>query len=372
MTSKKGITQAATILLLSVLAIFSSAALAADAADVTGNVQRNMLKQANLEKSWFSDLPIRTGEEISTMLVHKDFLCVLTDGNYLFFMDRKTGELKYSLLLAEPDIPLQGPGIYKNELYFVAADRVMGVDPYEKDIVFEEDFDFIEVAVGAPARNSEYLYIPSSTRKVIAIDLEKLIFDWQEPAADGTIVNSVLADEEMVIAGSVGGGVMQLPPDRAQKRWRFKSTGLKAPVIRDGGFVYVSSVDTKLYKLDVDTGASPWLTPFQAGQPLETSVKIGRTTIYQYAGKNGLYSVDKKDGSVVWNVETGRTILAENAQFAYVWAQPSRLVTVDIYTGKRVYTVNLAGISDVAYNTIDSLIYVAYPNGRVVCLSPTD
>jgi outer membrane protein assembly factor BamB len=98
-------------------------------------------------------------------------------------------------------------------------------------------------------------------------------------------------------------------------------------------------------------------------------VTVGRWAVYQYAGINGLYAIDKDSGRMLWQVSEGVGLLAEKDETAYVLAEPGVLAVMDNSTGKKLYTVNFAGVSRYVTNTTDSTVYVSDDRGRVMSIS---
>jgi outer membrane protein assembly factor BamB len=116
------------------------------------------------------------------------------------------------------------------------------------------------------------------------------------------------------------------------------------------------------------TGKNAWPIPFQTGNAVLDPPIIGDKVVYQYVDVQGLYAIDKKSGRKIWQVEAGLNLLAENGSLAYVIAQPGLLVVMNNSTGKKLYSVNLAAVTDYAVNTTDSAFYIADNNGRLMSI----
>jgi outer membrane protein assembly factor BamB len=172
-----------------------------------------------------------------------------------------------------------------------------------------------------------------------------------------------------LVFSTASGSVVKTSAQEARKLWQRDIPGkISAPIARDGRWLYVGSENTKLYKLDIETGRSGWATPFQAGARLTDLAVVGRRAVYQRAGDNGLYAIDKDSGEMLWQVSEGTGLLAEKGETAFVFAEPGVLVVMDNGTGKKLYSVNFAGVSRYVTNTTDSTIYVSDARGRVMSI----
>lgn len=134
---------------------------------------------------------------------------------------------------------------------------------------------------------------------------------------------------------------------------------------RDRDWVYVGGLDTKLYKLNVLTGASGWNKPFQTGEEIRSAPIPGARVVYQPMERKGLFSVDKESGDQRWHLPQGVMPITEKDDTAYVYARPATLVAIRNSTGKIDYTLNFTPICHTAINLADSILYGADEAGRV-------
>jgi outer membrane protein assembly factor BamB len=230
----------------------------------------------------------------------------------------------------------------------------------------------IGTSVACPvARNSTHLFVAGTDKRLHAIVADEYWQQFMATADDDSPITSIIADDDFVIFSTLSGNVVSISSESPKRLWQFDVAGaITAPIVRDGNRLYVASEDTKLYKFDIHTGQSLWTAPFQAGAALKTAAVTGTEVVYQYAGQQGLYAVDKQNGRKIWHVPDGVGFLAEKGSLAYVLAKPAVLVVMDNKKGKKLYSVNFAAISNYAINTMDSKIYVADDKGRLMCIAP--
>ncbi len=328
-----------------------------------------MLNHCGLDVAWHKTLFVKSDEKVERMLIHDKYLVILTDHNFLYCLNRNTGKTLFMVTLATRGLPVCGPSFYENSMMVMVGKKLKIIDMQVGKITATKDFHFVGgSAVFPPIRNDEYFYISSSNKRLFAFDIDKDIVSFPATSNDDSIINSVIADESHLVFSTEGGDVVRIKTSESKKLWRFQADGIVASMVRDGEWVYVSSLDRKLYKLNIEDGESGWLSSVLIGESLKDSARVGKKVIYQYGGVKGLFAIDKASGKKLWQIKEGFDLLSENGSRAYTLTQPSKLVVMDNAKGEKLYSVNFAGVSVHAANTEDSMIYVACKKGRVMSI----
>jgi len=361
------------LVMLSVLAVLNGCRkeLVWRPADDMVLVSSETLKSADLRMLWQINLPIKTTENVDRMFVFDKFLYVLTDRNYLFCIDRQKAAVRFSLQLTSVGLPVSGPSYYDGGLLFTVGSGLLVLDPVAGALTETGKLNLGGESAACPiVRNTSHIFAASANRRLYAIIAnEQYQQDFVVTADNDSLINSVIADEQVVIFSTIAGNIVGISSSEPKKLWQRDITGsILAPIVSDDNWLYVGGRDTKLYKLDINSGTSGWDADFQTGQPLTTSAVIGTDVVYQYAGTNGLYAIDKSDGKMLWQVLTGTGLLAEKGSKAYVFAEPGVVVVIDNDTTEVFLTANLPDVSNYAVNTTDSQIYIADDRGHVAGL----
>lgn len=333
-------------------------------------ISADLLENSGLRIGWQSKMFVNPGEKIQQMFIHDNCLFIQTDRNFLYCLDRDSGEFKYGLELAVAGLPVIGPSYYKNDMLFMVGSGLVTVDMEVGRISRKQNYHFIgNGAVFLPVRNDEFVYVTGTNKRLHAVDPETAFLGFAISSDDDAIVNSVVADNEYLVFSTVSGDVISIENDKPKKIWQFQVGGISAPLVRDGQWIYVSSLDRKLYKLSIEDGSSSgWVSNFIAGESLKVSARIGEDVIYQNAGVKGLYAIDKDSGKELWQLRDGFDLLSENGSKTYVIAKPSKLVAMNNAKGEKLFTINFSDVSAHAVNTEDASIYVASDDGRVVSI----
>jgi len=282
-------------------------------------------------------------------------------------LNREKGNVIFSRLITDVGLPVVGLGLYKDELFSVAGNKLVEIDTGSGTELSAKRLGF---GVACPAvRNNSYFYIAGTDRRVHTFRSEDKIQVFEVAAEDDSIITSVVADEDFVVFATDTGACVSITPDRAKRLWQFDAAdGIAWPIVRDAESLFVASKDTNIYKLNVRTGKLVW--KYQTGAMLESGPRVTEESVYQYVRNEGLVAIDRKNGRRLWQLAEGVDLLAEADGKTYVITNAETLVVMDNKKAKQQYCVNLAGVSRYAANVVDSKIYIADKEGRIACLKP--
>ena len=356
----------------SILTALVPAAFAAEQAVSDSElVSRDLLAHAGLKSDWKINLPLQKNENLGPLYIDGDYLYVFTDKNYMFCIDRKKGTERFQVRLTNPNLPIHRPSFYDGKVIITVGTEVLVADPQVGYITEKKNIKLVGRSTAYSAvRNAENYYIAGSNKRLHAIDAEGFYRKFPVSANNDSLINSVVVDELNVIFATESGNVVSIPYNSNKVNWQTEiATGITAPIVSDDGELYISSLDMKLYKLNERDAVPAWEAPFQTGQSLTASVRIGKNTVYQYAGDEGLYAVDRKTGKEVWNLRNGYDLLAELGPRAYILGKPAILYVMDNEKPGILYSLNVAGVTNYAVNTTDSKIYIAGKKGRLMSVS---
>jgi outer membrane protein assembly factor BamB len=228
-------------------------------------------------------------------------------------------------------------------------------------------------AVCSMVRNEERIYVAGLNYRFHAINAEDYLTSFSVSAPNNSKINFVAADENLAIYTTERGNVIAITADGPKKTWQRDVAGpISAEMVKDDSHVYIPCQDTKLYKFNAKTGKDAWPVPFQTGNAVLDSPTVGKSVVYQYIDDHGVYAIDKQTGEKIWQVQDGKSFIAENGPMAYVFAAKGNLIVMDNEKAKMLYSVNLAGVTDYIVNTVDSTIYIADDDGRVMSIKTND
>ncbi len=333
-------------------------------------VDGTLLREAGLQMSWQTTLPVEKGEGIDRLFVHDKYLYILTGSNYMVCMDRAKGTMRFGLQLADEGLWICPPLYAEGKLWFMIGTTLKILDPFSG--VIKDAYSFTTIgrsSVCNMSRNDTHLFVAGSERRLNALHLDGFWRDFQVTAQDDSLITSLVADNKRVVFATEEGTVYAISAQGPVKQWQYDVIGeIQARIVTDQVSVYVSSLNTKLYRLDIQTGKMLWDYPFQAGAQLLDPVRIGKEVVYQPAGYNGLYAIDRANGTLRWQVADGVAMITEIENRAYLMARNGVLVVMDNEKGKKIRSVNFSAVTDYAYNNQDGVLYVADEKGRVAAI----
>jgi hypothetical protein len=330
----------------------------------------SLLDHANLRFVWELTLPLKKAEKFVAISLRGDRLYLRSDRNYLWSLDRATGEVVFSRSIAPPGIPVLGLAPYESSLISVIGNKLVELDIGTGKAQRVSDLELSIVA--PPVRNGEFFYIGAADRRLHVVRVKDLVRIFPVTADDDSLVTTVVADDSLVAFGTDAGDLVGMMPDAPRKLWSFKAPeAVSGPVVRDGNSFYFASIDTNVYRVDVADDGSAGLTwKYQTEAVLDRGPLVTKDFVYQYAVGRGLTAIAKQTGTAAWSLPEGVDLLAEAGSRAYVITGNHTLAVMDNAAGRKLFAVNFAPVTDHAANTIDARIYLMDRTGRVTCLEP--
>ena len=358
------------LMLLGACALWSGLCVhAADRADWI--VSPALLDHAGLTVLWQQTLPLKTGETFAETTIVGDRLYLRSDRNYLWSLDRQKGDVLFSRSIAPRGIPVLGLVPYADGVISVVGDQL---EEFSADTGTRRRRSDLELGiVAAPARNSQFFYVGAADRRLHVLRAKDLVRIFKVAAENNALITTVVADESLVVFGTDAGNLVGMMADAPRKLWQFDAPkALAGPVIRDGNSFYFACKDTSVYRVDaLDTTTVDLIWKHQTEAVLDRAPRVTEDFVYQYAVGRGLTAIDKQTGRTVWSLPEGVDLLAEADNRAYVITKVRTLAVMDNATGKQLYSVNVAPVTDHASNVRDARIYIADGDGRIACLQPT-
>jgi outer membrane protein assembly factor BamB len=348
-----------------------SATKAGAADDSHWLISRDLLDHAELTMVWQAPLSVKEGEKIELMRMLSDRLYLRSERNYTWSLDRQRGTVIFNRSLAPAGFPILGWVAHEDRILAVIDNQLAELD---RDTGTEQRVSDLELSIVAPpVRNSRFFYLGAADRRVHALRARDMVEMFEVSARNESLINSVLADEDMVVFGTDAGNLIAVMADAPRKLWQFDAVeGISGPVIRDGRSFYLASRDTNVYRVDMtDAGGISLVWKYQAEALLDRAPRVTANAVYQYALGRGLFAIDKQSGQTLWSLPEGLDLLCDAGGRAYVITRHNTLVVMSNVTGRRLYWVNFAPVAYHATNVVDGKIYVAGADGRVACLEPT-
>lgn len=330
-------------------------------------VDKSMLETEKLELSWQTELPIKSSENLERILITGPRLYVFTDMNYLFALNRETGNIIFSGQFAKENFPMFGFEAYGKQLYSVVGNRLIEID---SDTGIQKTEQSLGYGITCPiARNAGYFYVGGSDNRIHILNAKNKLQVLEIGAYDYSIINSIVATDNFVVFGTASGRVTCMDPSKAILLWKFDaSDAIVGSLKLDESNVFFASKDTKVYKLNIDNGIYVW--KYQTGAVLDTAPVAAKKMVYQYVNSRGLAAINKDTGKLAWEMPKALGLLTEIGDNAYVLTNDEKLVIMNNIKSEQAASLNFQGVTEFTSNVTDSKMYIADKQGRLACIQP--
>ncbi|MHC4327757.1 MAG: outer membrane protein assembly factor BamB family protein [Planctomycetota bacterium] len=336
-------------------------------------VSPELLRHAKLAILWENTLPIKKTEKLEQLLLLGNRLYAVSSSNYMVALDKDAGTMVFSRAVAPAGFPVAGLKLYGNELLSVGGSKLTEIDAGSGDELRVMDVGF---GITCPAaRNSSYFYIAGVDNRLHVFRAGDRVQTFEVAADNNSTITSITADDNLVVFATAAGNVIGIAPGGPTRLWQFDaSETIAGPIVKDWMSLFFASKDTNVYRVDIvglpEKKRLVWKN--QTAAVLEEAPRVTQEVVYQHVSGKGVAAIDKETGSSLWLVPGGVDLLAESGGRAYVITKAETLVVMDNTKGKRLYSVNFAGVSIHASNIGDGKIYIADKRGRVACLQPVE
>ena len=334
---------------------------------------------------WRAEAPVGEGE-IRQLYVNEDKVMAVNSDNRCFFLDRKSGHINQITQVGLVQDVLFEPLTLPTQIVFPSTNNVTVLNrDGSKQHQIRMRYAVASGAVGDEERLFLGLDSPNGGR-LVCIRNEKQPYDitplW-ELLTRGQMSGTPAYHAGQVYAGSRDGGVYAVLGETREVLWpglegqHFRTGGgILADVKADREGVYVASMDSKLYCLDLNTGRVKWR--YYAGSPLRehSSPIVTANHVFLFVPGQGLVAIDKANRNEIrpakWVVGNARRYLAEDAQYVYVQMVDNRVVAIDKQTGQPKFASTRRDFTVFATNLVpgDNMIYAATKNGTVYSIRP--
>jgi outer membrane protein assembly factor BamB len=336
-------------------------------------VSPELLKHANLKILWENELPIKKAENLERLLILGNRIYAISDHNYMVSMNRENGNMIFNKIVAPVGLPIMGLRLYGDELISIGGTNLIQISPGSGTELRIMDVGFGIVCPAA--RNSSFFYLSGIDKRLHTFRADDRVHIFEASAENESLITSIIADETSVVFATDKGNLISITPNKPTRLWQFDaSDAIVGDIVPDGMSLFFASKDTNVYRVDIvglpQKRQLAW--KYQTDGVLEEAPRVTQQVVYQRVPRKGVTAIDKEKGSFLWSVPGGVDLLAEAKGRAYVITKDGKLVVRDNATGKKLYSVNFAGVSRHASNIADAKIYIADKRGRIACLQPVE
>lgn len=325
-----------------------------------------LLSGAGLKLDWQSEIPLAMNEKVNHVVVAKEFLYVITDLNTVFCYERNSGSLRFVKQFARPNLPMMRPNEYEGALYTVVGDELWKLDPKSATVTLVQKL--AKSAVCPVVFANDNMYVAGLDNRISCYDNEGNWLKFQVTADNDSKITSVIVENEFMWFATNEGNIHCASSYGPDKYWSFNaSSRIMGDIVKQDKYLYISSEDTMLYKINAVTGALVWKAPL--GSALMTSPIVYDDIVCQQSSLNGTYGLDIETGKVLWQEPDGKSFVARDGNSIFVFTTNNLLSIIDNRAGEVKARVNFAPVSVCGQNVYDGNIYVLGKDGKLAKIS---
>ncbi len=234
----------------------------------------------------------------SSPAVSDGYVYAGSDDRKVYCLDAKTGEKVWEFETGGP--VRSSPAVSDGYLYVGSRDsKVYCLDTKTGEKVWQfETGGFVD---SSPAISDGYVYVGSDSHKLYCLNAQtgERLWDFE---TGGKIKSSPAVDRDgRVYVGSDDGGIHCI--HQGSLLWKIQTGDkvISSPAV-SGGYIYVGSLNNKVYCLIGATGLKVW--EFETGGDVQSSPAISGGYVYVGSLDNKVYCLDAKNGRKIWEYET--------------------------------------------------------------------
>lgn len=329
-------------------------------------IVREQLNRSGLSVQWFANLPISATQSVDRIFVRDNNLFALTNDNYLYCLDVQQGVIKWAVSLASALPTCSTPFFYQDRVLFALGKEVVQVRLTDGQILQRLRLPF-NIST-APARTTDRLFVGSDQNAFYCLRLSDGVPLWRSSCPAEPTANVAIVGDNVYFTCKDGVLYVSLI-ERRELVYSFQTYGRIPGFAIEDNSCYIASTDTTLYAINAQTGRAIW-DGYLAGGVLSQPPVITSSSIYQPVEQMGLLCVNRANGSLRFQLNNGRCLLAEADSVIYTLTADNELTAMDARSGGKIISFYLQDFTIPAQNTQNSRIFLATENGAVIALQP--
>ncbi|MCF7958689.1 MAG: PQQ-binding-like beta-propeller repeat protein [Phycisphaerae bacterium] len=352
-------------------------------------IPRVLLSRAGLHEEWnLPKVSLGLAQKINQIFYWDGKLFVIDNYCNLYAIDGKNGITLWRRSLSQIQATCSAPEFYQDHLLFVVGNTIMEIRANDGEVIHSVKLNFSPSTT--VTRNKDSYFLGGHDKRFYCLEIEGGIKNWQsiqpstpvghvqvyaepldEKLIDEATGQPVIPFEKIFYTDETGGAYVSLT-DKREKVWIYESTGKTPGVIVDKNQCFLPSSDTILYCFNSSDGQLRWR--YMASKPLFEMPALCNEYLYQSVGFDSLVCLNRQsnvfDGSEVWKLNNGKTMLAENGPLCYALTYDNELTIMNNLTGQHQMSFYVPGVEMAVANTKDSMIFLATRRGTIVALKP--
>ncbi|HOT90532.1 MAG TPA: PQQ-binding-like beta-propeller repeat protein [Anaerolineae bacterium] len=290
-----------------------------------------------------------------TVAVDEDMVLVPSYDHNIYALDRETGKFKWKYP-TEAGI-VSKPWVSEGMVVFGSIDKVVyAVDVKTGRLLWTTPTQ--GRIYSSPYGELGHIFIGSDDRQIYAIHQMSGRRAWTY-AADGEIRSRPLVAENLILFACQMGVVYALSLNR-ELRWRFRARrGFLAAPVMANGLIFIGSLDTNFYAVDVRSGWAAW--KYRTGGSIVSTAAVWKGMVFFGSVDGFIYALDADEGRVVWRHQTENQVTGGASVYEgnlYIGGVDGILYCFDALSGKVRWHYQTDGPITGTPEVAEGIIYV--------------
>ncbi len=233
-----------------------------------------------------------------SVTITADTVFVPSYDHNIYALDRETGKFKWKYP-TEAGI-VSKPWVSEGMVVFGSIDKVIyAVDAKAGRLLWTAPTQ--GRIYSSPYGELGHIFIGSDDRQIYAIHQMSGRRAWTY-SADGEIRSRPLVAESLILFACQMGTVYALGLNR-DLRWRFRARrGFLAAPVMHNGLIFIGSLDTNFYAVDMRSGWAAW--KYRTGGGIVSTAAVWKGMVFFGSVDGCIYALDADEGRLVWRHQT--------------------------------------------------------------------
>jgi len=338
------------------------------------------LERFGLERGWWSQATLNAGaDKLLHLSADEELVYAQSRTGILTAFDAETGERLWSRLLGAPEAPSFPVATNSNQLLLATGMNLYALDKFNGRLLWRlnlpthpstgPEIDEVQAFIGA-LDGTAYAFDLAMIRQLFQDQLlpefSNLTVVWRYRAG-GPITSPPVAAGGRVNFASEDGSLYSVNLDDGNLRFQFQTNGpIQAPIGRNQDALFVASDDVRFFCINQIDGKLRWT--FVSGLPILKKPQIVGQQVFVAPERSGITALTVDRGKVMWRQTHATEFLAASSQSVYASDDTGNLLILSRYDGSMTGALPLREMSVRVNNDRTDRVYMATPQGTVLCL----
>lgn len=319
-----------------------------------------------LTRKWVSQMQLdQTRDQLQSLLVSGDTLFAQSANGQIQAFDSETGATRWSQQVGNRFYPTSPLGVNDQFVAVVNGSTLYLLDRQTGRLVWEKRVP--RPVETSPGITPQRIYVAAITGELTSFKLDDTERNPRNFGGTGGVFVPPTVTPKTLAWVTADGRVYAVDHDTSHVRFEFRTdAAIASPLAYAGETFFVASRDGYLYAINEQSGTLRW--SFSVADPIKGEPAPIDQGVYITAQRGGMYRLDLQTGAETWFAPEIEQFIAASQDRIYGTGRGGDIVIMDAASGARIDRLPVAGLPIRPLNSHTDRIYLADPNGMILCL----